>query len=169
MTAKIHAVNEVGSPGWLLSQFAVAMQCNLRGRWLWLQLYLCRCYRSTQATPQVRVAILCWYQSMNEFRRRLIMDGQGLSRFSKHYFNGPLGRGSKALPKDNIRQLLSVAGDVVEIKSHPGVFSADFAADFATTLAQETGFALPEAPYIFGEHEIVPDAKVHNYMQQLGR
>lgn len=169
MTTKIHAVNEVGSPGWLLSQFAVAMKCNLRGRWLWLQLYLCRCYRSPQATPQVRVAILCWYQSLNEFRRRLIMDGQGLTRFSKHYFNGPLGRGSKALRKDNIRQLLSVAGDVVEIKSHPGTFCADFAADFATTLAQETGFTLPDAPYIFGEHEIVPDAKVHNYMQQLER
>ncbi|VEC02128.1 Uncharacterised protein [Klebsiella pneumoniae] len=58
---------------------------------------------------------------------------------------------------------------MVEIKSHPGTFCADFAADFATTLAQETGFTLPDAPYIFGEHEIVPDAKVHNYMQQLER
>lgn len=163
-----HANDVVGSPGWLRGQFAKEMLSDGSDRWLWLQLYFSRCYRFPTTSPRIRVAILCWFQTLNDFRRRLIMDGQGLTRFVRDYSSGPLNRG-KPIVKDSVKQVLAFNGDVAEIKSKPTTFSPNFAVGISNELVNYTRNILPQPPYIFGEHEIIPDAQALIYIQMLER
>jgi hypothetical protein len=168
LLATTYSTEEVGSPGWLLGEFASAMQRQSHDRWLWLHLYLCCCYRRADTLPQQRVAILCWLQTLNDARRRLIMDGQGLTRFSQRAYSSPLERPIEA-QWDNIRRLLPDGGDVAEIKAMPGAFNAKAIASLATQIAEQSGHPCPPPPYIFGEHETAADARAMKYMQALER
>ncbi|MGL4351963.1 MAG: antiviral RADAR system adenosine deaminase RdrB [Plesiomonas shigelloides] len=164
----IQAAANVGSVDWLLGEFANTMLRGHANRWLWLYLYLCRRYQATDTHPLQRAAILCFWQTVNLLRRNLIMDGQGLTRFAEHYFGATLGRGKKS-PHDNFRRLWTASGDVTEIKSGPNAFSAEFTRPFAKAMAKNVGLQLPKPPYIFGEHEIYPDAKTQAYLENLER
>lgn len=168
LLAKTYSAEKVGSAGWLLSEFARAMQRRSYDRWLWLHLYFCCCYRCRETLPRQRVAILCWLQTLNDVRRRLIMDGQGLTRFSERYFSGPLGRGWEA-QRGNVQRLLPDNGDVAEIKATPEGFSPTFVSQLATLIAEQSGHPRPPPPYIFGEHETVADVRALKYMQALER
>lgn len=162
----IQAATNVGSADWLLGQLANIMQRGRANRWLWLYLYLCRRYQATETHPLQRAAILCFWQTVNLLRRSLIMDGQGLTRFAERYFAATLGRGKKS-QHDNFRRLWTAAGDVAEIKSGPNAFSAKFTKPFAKAMAKNAGLQLPKPPYIFGEHEIHPNAKTQAYLNNL--
>ena len=77
----------VGSADWLLGEFAMTMDKECSNRWLWLYIYLCHCYLQHTTNPKKRAAILCFWQKVNQLRRSLIMDGQGLTRFVEQYSN----------------------------------------------------------------------------------
>ncbi|MGL4926150.1 MAG: antiviral RADAR system adenosine deaminase RdrB [Plesiomonas shigelloides] len=168
LLANIQAATNVGSPDWLLGEFANNMQRGHANRWLWLYLYLCRRYQAKDTHPLQRVAILCFWQTINLLRRSLIMDGQGLTRFTERYYGATLGRGKKS-KNDNFRRLWATVDDVAEIKSGPNVFSAEFTSFFSKAMAKHSGIQLPKPPYIFGEHEIKPDAKTQAYLKNLER
>ncbi|HBL05279.1 MAG TPA: hypothetical protein DDZ61_22285 [Aeromonas salmonicida] len=166
LVASLPATN-VGSADWLLSEFALAMGRSEANRWLWLYVYLCRRYDEQHTHPLQRVAILCFWQTANQLRRSLIMDGQGLTRFAERYFDSALKRKPKR--HDNMRRLWSGACDVAEIKSKPAAFSAAFTRPFANAMAKNAGLSQPKPTYIFGEHEIRPDGKTQAYLQNLER
>jgi hypothetical protein len=166
--AALHATANVSSADWVLGELAQAMARGCDNRWLWLQLYLCRRYQAVDTHPLERTAILCWWQTVNALRRTQIMDGQGLTRFAERYFSSALGRGDKSR-HDNMRRLFAMPEDVAEIKSGPTTFSPTFSKRFSTALASLAGQPLPRAPYIFGEHEILPDARAKAYLETLER
>lgn len=157
----------LGSADWLLREFAMAMNRGEANRWLWLHLYLCRRYDEQHTHPLQRAAILCFWQTVNQLRRSLIMDGQGLTRFAERYFGSALDRKPKR--HDNMRRLWSGACDVAEIKSKPAAFSASFTRPFANAMTKNAGLSQPKPTYIFGEHEIRPDGKTLTYLQNLER
>ena len=164
--AAMYATASLGSLEWLLRGVALAMEGGHANRWLWLLLYLCRRYRSKETLPLERTAILCFWQTFNGLRRSLIMDGQGLTRFAEHYYNSNLGRGTESR-HDNLRRLFHTSGDVVEIKSGPNSFSPKFSQLFSKGLLKQSGLSQPTPPYIFGEHEIRPNANAQTYLQTL--
>lgn len=166
LVASLSAAN-VGSADWLLGEFAQAMGRGEVNRWLWLFVYLCRRYCEDGTHPYQRATILCFWQTVNQLRRSLIMDGQGLTRFTERYYGAYLGRGSDI--KANISRLWFTTGDVVEFKSMPDGFSAQYTRPFAKAMAKHAGLSQPKPPYIFGEHEIRPDGTAQAYLKNLER
>lgn len=168
ISSVLHANAISGEPNWILGMLAQTMSNGYQNRWLWLQLYLCRTYQSDDTHPLERTAILCFWQTVNAIRRRLIMDGQGLTRFAERYYAGPLGRKTKTY-HDNIKRLFASPGDVAEIKSSPKAFSYQFATDFSSALSTITNRSLIKPSYIFGEHEITPSTESLAYLNILER
>lgn len=161
----------VGSADWLLGEFARAMEDACSNRWLWLYVYLCRRYLLHATKPQMRVAILCFWQTINQLRRSLIMDGQGLTRFVERYSNSALRRGvsPRGGSADRVRKIWSGASDMAEIKSNLTAFDEKFAKKIAKELVEKAKLKLPPPPYIFGEHEIPLDGKTLASMLALER
>lgn len=160
--------SQIGSTEWLFNEFAHAMQYNSSNRWLWLYLYLCRSYRKPDTSPYVRTIVLCFWQTVNLIRRSLIMDGQGLTRFTERFYGATLRQGIND-NHDNIRRLWSCVNDVAEIKSGPNAFSAKYIRSLTKAMAQNASLPLPSPPYIFGEDEICLDNKTKTYLQNLER
>lgn len=166
LAASLSAANP-GTADWLLGEFAQAMGRGETNRWLWLYVYLCQRYNEQDTHPLQRAAILCFWQTVNQLRRSLIMDGQGLTRFAERYFSSAMKRKPKG--HDNFRRLWPTAADVAEIKSGPDAFSGKFTRPFAKAITKNTGLSQPKPTYIFGEHEIRPDGKTQAYVQNLER
>lgn len=166
LAGSLSAAN-TGSADWLLGEFAQAMCRGDANRWLWLYIYLCACYSDAETHPLQRAAILCFWQTVNQLRRSLIMDGQGLTRFAERYFGSAMHRKPKL--HDNYRRLWSSNADVAEIKSGPDAFSGEFTRSFTRGMTKTAELSQPKPPYIFGEHEIKPDSKALNYLQNLER
>lgn len=160
-------VAELGSADWLLGEFALTMVRGEANRWLWLHLYLCRRYSEDDSAPLQRAAILCFWQTINQLRRSLIMDGQGLTRFAERSFSSVMKRNPKG--HDNIRRLLPAIEDVAEIKSGPLAFKPKLIGEIARGLLANARLALPKPPYIFGESEIQLDMQALATMQALER
>ena len=158
---------DISSADWLLGEFAQAMERGEANRWLWLYIYLCRRYNEQDTHPLQRVAILCFWQTVNQLRRSLIMDGQGLTRFAERYYGASLGRAHGI--QSNISQLWPFGGDVAEFKSMPEGFSAKYTRPFAKAMAKHAGLSQPKPPYIFGEHEIHLDSTALAYLKNLER
>jgi hypothetical protein len=169
LLAASHATARVGSALWVCGQFAQAMMRDCANRWLWLLLYLFCLYRDPKLMPSWRVAILCWLQMFNDMRRRLIMDGQGLTRFVERYFQGPLGRGGEATLQDNVRRLLVGRGDMAEVKAMVGTFSSKFVSKLAVAVANQSKHHGVTPPYIFGEHEISLEGTAGHYLRSMER
>ncbi|WP_289141327.1 antiviral RADAR system adenosine deaminase RdrB [uncultured Pseudomonas sp.] len=169
LLAASHATATVGSASWVCGQFAQAMMRGCANHWLWLLLYLCCLYRDSNLLPSWRVAILCWLQMFNELRRRLIMDGQGLTRFVERYFQGPLRRGGVSLLQDNVRRLLVGREDVAEVKAMIGTFSSKFVSKLAGAVANQSKLHATIPPYIFGEHEISVEGSAGHYLRSMER
>ncbi len=89
------------------------------------------------------------------------------TRFTERYYGAYLGRGSDI--KANISRLWFTTGDVVEFKSMPDGFSAQYTRPFAKAMAKHAGLSQPKPPYIFGEHEIRPDGTAQAYLKNLER
>ncbi|MGL6123054.1 MAG: antiviral RADAR system adenosine deaminase RdrB, partial [Shewanella sp.] len=156
-----------GSADWLLGEFAQARKSGNSNCWLWLYVYLCRCYLDDTTRPLKRIAILCFWQTVNQIRRSLIMDGQGLTRFVERYNKSAIGRGGK--PVDRVERIWSGLGDVAEIKSSPSAFEKRFAKRIAKELVAKAKLQLPPPPYIYGEHEIPLDGKTLASIQAMER
>lgn len=169
LLATSHATATIGSASWVCGQFAQAMMRGCANHWLWLLLYLCCLYRDPKLLPSCRVAILCWLQMFNELRRRLIMDGQGLSRFVERYFQGPLRRGGVPLLQDNVRRILVGREDVAEVKAMIGTFSPKFVGKLAGAVTNQGKLHAAIPPYIFGEHEISIEGDTGHYLRSMER
>ncbi|VXC43571.1 conserved hypothetical protein [Enterobacterales bacterium 8AC] len=173
----------VGSADWILGEFARAMDKDHSNRWLWLYIYLCRCYLQHTTSPKKRAAILCFWQKVNLLRRSLIMDGQGLTRFVEQYSNSALKKGVSPTGgyAHRVEKVWSGANDVAEIKSNlttfddkapnglKSSFNNRFAAKIAAELVEKAKLQLPQPPYIFGEHEISLDGKTLASIQAMER
>lgn len=166
LAASQHAAS-VGSADWLLGEFAFAMGHCEANRWLWLHIYLCRRYAEENSHPLQRAAILCFWQTINQLRRSLIMDGQGLTRFAERSFGSAMKRNPKG--HDNIRRLLPASADVAEIKSGPMAFKPALVGEIARALLANASLSLPIPPYIFGESDIQLDMQALACMQALER
>ncbi|EPM4787776.1 antiviral RADAR system adenosine deaminase RdrB [Escherichia coli] len=166
--AKKNRGDENVSPGWLLSQLAHASDRKHPSRWLWLQLYLCHSYQLKGTHPLERTAILCFWLTVNALRRRIIMDGQGLTRFTERYFGGALRSGKKT-DSSNMRYLFAGKDDMAEVKATPNAFSHEMVAGFSSTLLNTLGIPPISPPYVFGEHEIKPDERTLRYIEALER
>ncbi|KTR87664.1 antiviral RADAR system adenosine deaminase RdrB [Pantoea dispersa] len=156
------------SPSWLLSQLAHASERKHPSRWLWLQLYLCHSYQLKDTHPLDRTSILCFWLTTNALRRRIIMDGQGLTRFTERYFGSALRSGKKT-DSGNMRYLFAGKDDVAEVKASPNAFSYEMVTGFSSTLLKTLGVPPVSPPYIFGEHEIQPDERTLRYIEALER
>lgn len=173
----------VGSADWLLGEFARAMDKQHSNRWLWLYIYLCRCYLQHTTNPKKRAAILCFWQKINQLRRSLIMDGQGLTRFVEQYSSSALKKGVRPTVGDahKVGIVWSGANDVAEVKSNltsfddnapngiKPLFNEKFAAKIAAELVEKATLQLPPPPFIFGEHEIPLDGKTLASIQAMER
>ncbi|EJG0582197.1 hypothetical protein WB856_002688 [Vibrio vulnificus] len=166
LTASQH-MTSLGSADWLLGEFAFAMSRCEANRWLWLHLYLCRRYTDEKSHPLQRAAILCFWQTINQLRRSLVMDGQGLTRFAERSFSSAMRRNPKG--HDNIRRLLPGTADVAEIKSGPMAFKPALVGEIARGLLANTSLSLPRPPYIFGEADIQLDMQALATIQALER
>ena len=166
LAASLSAANP-GSADWLLGEFAQAMDRGEANRWLWLYVYLCWRYNEQNTHPLQRAAILCFWQTVNQLRRTLIMDGQGLTRFAERYYRAALGRGGDY--QGNVRRLWAGSADVTEIKSMPLKFNPAFVSEIVRGLLANASLSLPKPPYIFGESDIQLDIQALATMQALER
>ncbi|WP_270806435.1 MULTISPECIES: antiviral RADAR system adenosine deaminase RdrB [Aeromonas] len=166
LATSLSAAN-LGSADWLLGEFAMAMDSGEANRWLWLYVYLCRRYNEQHTHPLQRSAILCFWQTVNQLRRSLIMDGQGLTRFAERYYQSALGRGGDY--QGNIRRLWVGQADLAEIKSGPLAFKPKLVGDIARGLIANASLSLPKPPYIFGESDIKLDMQALATMQAMER
>ncbi|WP_324014970.1 antiviral RADAR system adenosine deaminase RdrB [Aeromonas hydrophila] len=157
----------LGCADWLLGEFALSMKRNDANRWLWLHVYLCRRYSEQDSHPLQRAAILCFWQTVNQLRRSLIMDGQGLTRFAERYFQSAMQR--NPIGHNNIRRLWPVTEDVAEIKSGPLAFKPKLVSEIARGLIANASLSLPKPPYIFGESDIKLDMQALATMQAMER
>ncbi|ALU44890.1 antiviral RADAR system adenosine deaminase RdrB [Pseudoalteromonas rubra] len=162
-----HNINELNLQ-WLLVEFAKAICQRQANCWLWLHVFLSFIYQSSSTFESTRVAILCFWQTMNALRRRLIMDGQGLSRFVETY-NGSYLRKVGQPYQDNIRRIFAGKGDVAEIKSGLFSFTEKSIENFSQALLSSSNVTIPKAPYIFGEHEVVLNEGTRRYIDSLER
>lgn len=166
LAASLSAANP-GSADWLLGEVAQAMGRGEANRWLWLYAYLCQRYNEQGTHPLQRAAILCFWQTVNQLRRSLIMDGQGLTRFAERYYQAALGRGGDY--QGNVRRLWAGGTDVAEIKSGPFAFKPKLVSKIARGLIANASLSLPKPPYIFGESDIQLDMQALATMQALER
>jgi hypothetical protein len=166
LAASQRAAN-LGSADWQLGEFALAMSRGDANRWLWLYVYLCQRYNVQGTHPLQRAAILCFWQTVNQLRRSLIMDGQGLTRFAERYYQAALGRGGDY--QDNVRRLWAGGTDVAEIKSGPLAFKPKLVSEIARGLIANASLSLPKPPYIFGESDIKLDMQALATMQAMER
>ena len=113
------------------------------------------------------MSVLCFWQTINQLRRSLIMDGQGLTRFAERYFSSTMQR--KPTGHDNVRRLWPAAADLAEIKSGPLAFKPKLVGKIARGLLANACLSLPKPPYIFGEHEIPLDGKTLASMQAMAQ
>lgn len=157
----------LGSADWLLGEFALSMKRNDANRWLWLHVYLCRRFSEQDSHPLQRAAILWFWQTVNQLRRSLIMDGQGLTRFAERYYKAALGRGGDY--QGNIRRLWAGRADLAEIKSGPLAFKPKLVSEIARGLIANASLSLPKPPYIFGESDIKLDMQALATMQAMER
>ncbi|EIU7595047.1 hypothetical protein L3H95_001694 [Vibrio vulnificus] len=159
----------VGSADWVLGEFARAMVDESSNRWLWLYVYLCRCYLQYNTTPKKRAAILCFWQMINYLRRSLIMDGQGLTRFVEQYSNSDLKKGARITGNTahRVGKIWFGSSDVAEIKGMPSAFKNGFAKGISKALIEKVKLQLPLPPYIFGDHEIPVDGKTFTSIQAM--
>ncbi|EJL9326383.1 TPA: antiviral RADAR system adenosine deaminase RdrB [Vibrio cholerae] len=157
----------LGSANWLLGEFALSMKRSDANRWLYLYAYLCRRYDEQDSDPMQRAAILCFWQTVNQLRRSLIMDSQGLTRFAERYYQSALGRGGDY--QGNIRRLWAGQADVAEIKSGPLAFKPALVGEIARGLIAHSNLSLPKPPYIFGESDIQLDMQALATMRAMER
>jgi len=126
--------DDIRNPNWLKRQISLAVTLgDLDKAWLWLLVWLWTQYQSDNAPPMLRMSIFFLISALMSKRRHLIMDGQGLSRFSGIYGKFVSASGSRshtpkqrsAFAQGSVRKLFQGASDVAEIKISEKVFSPD--------------------------------------------
>lgn len=155
---------------WLLAQLAKAPQSS--EAWVWLVIWLWHTYRDEQAPTSVRVAVFYFFTELMVLRKELIMDGQGLTRFSEDFAHTALGGAAKGggVQTDNISRMLSAPGDLAEFKVSPNQIKTEVFAWMAKAIAQAQGAPLPELAGAFGYPHYLGFGPTHQkYLDSIER
>jgi len=148
---------------WLVMSLSRSLLAgDLETAWLWLYVALWCSYRNPESSMQERAAVLSVISEFSLLRRRLLMDGRGLRRFTERYYS-PSMRGLAresavlrvALDQDVARRVFVQASDQAELKVAPSSFSPEVANSLACAIdgrrADPMRGLLP--PAIDGSHE----------------
>ncbi|ELX09620.1 metallo-dependent hydrolase [Janthinobacterium sp. HH01] len=162
----LHAgATSVGSD-WLRAQLARSMLANdWTTGWRWYVTWLWYVYQDEATPAYTREVIYFLFASLMQIRRKVIMDGRGLTRFTRSYYNSSLRKGSSGLValQDSVRRLFVGRYDWAEVKIKPDDFTPQGVAEFARAIAQHSAVAVSN----FGGK--LSDVAVRNYVEQLER
>lgn len=126
---------------WMVKQLAIAASGReLQEAWTWLFTLLWRTYSESNRSMQTRAAILLLVVDIMVLRREMIMDGNGLRRFTTQYmFSRPRTMAKKqnrawdsVSQQEAIRRTYESPDDRAEIK----ISAATFCSQTSLTLAQ---------------------------------
>lgn len=109
---------------WLVWKMAnAASRDQFQVAWIWLLIVLWRTYRNGKMNVDARAVILLVIADVMVLRRRLLMDGNGLRRFTTQCFASPLrdvarrrARWETSSSQDAARRLFARRGDKAAIK-----------------------------------------------------
>jgi hypothetical protein len=124
---------------WILFQIARAMTAaNLQLAWQLLFVGLWYIYRTPSTSVQERVAVLAIIGELTILRRRLVMDGRGLRRFTERYYNPTLRKlarqPSASVDKDTARRIFVEKADMAELKVGPDGFDPSIVASLSKAI-----------------------------------
>lgn len=129
---------------WLKQQIAIHYsKGDIQSGWQWYILFLWRLYRQTPYS-KIRVSIFYLLATLMDVRRKLIMDGQGLSWFV-HYYDENLrftGEGQHR-ELNSLARLLQSSDDVAELKVTRHKFSPKNISNLCKALAEKELMAPP--------------------------
>lgn len=127
---------------------ATIISGGLQQAWLWLFVALWRTYRNKAATATVRAAVLLVVCELMLLRRRLIMEGRGLRRFSTRYYNIGMqtyarksAKWASSVYKDLSTRLFAHREDLAELKISTSSFTANLTAAFAQAVSGQEAIA----------------------------
>jgi hypothetical protein len=164
--AAIYGKSDAVDADWLRFRIARAMQANNVGKaWLLFVVWLWYLYQHKFSDAYVRILIFYLFAELMQVRARLIMRGQGLTRFTQQYYKQPLRMAKEGLPwmENTVRRLFIGRQDLAEIKIAPDSFSPELVAEFALTVARQAGITAAA----YGRN--LPDVAVCAYVAQLER
>jgi|GEM_PF-840695 len=160
---------------WLLRRLsAAARKHELQRAWIWLFILLLRTYRARKATPVTRAIILLVVADVMVLRRQMLLNGNGLRRFTTEVFHSSLRKEAafheiwrETSMRETTRRLFTRPGDKAEIKICSGSLkSSSVVAVFARAaherlmslsvksarLEEDTGAALSRSHWHFCAH-----------------
>ena len=132
-------VDKVIDQRWILFQIAQAMvAANLQSAWQLLFVGLWYVYKKPATTMQERVAVLVVIGELTILRRRLVMDGRGLRRFTERYYNPSMRKlarqPSVSVDADTARRIFVENEDLAELKVGPDGFNPSVAASLSKAI-----------------------------------
>lgn len=158
---------------WLVYQLASTISANrISLAWLWLVIYLWATFRTPDALLCERAAICYLINGLMGLRRKIIMDGQGLTRFATDYYAAPLRKhgNGHADAIDRVNRLLPGQSDVAEIKIMTDAFGPAIASQVANALVASTNIRLPYLPTVrTADFDLTRDPFTSNYVAHLNR
>ena len=151
-------------PRWLRQQIARSFSdANIAKAWHWFLIWLWTHYQHEECPGLLRITIFYLLNSLMVLRRKIIMDGPGLSRFVQYY--------SRDLRDSNVHfssinaagTLFQNAEDVAELKVTQGKFGPQAIATWLGQLAKSSGIQAPNG--------LMPlsGAKAGNYRAMMER
>lgn len=131
-------------PLWIRQQIARNMlSANIATAWHWFLIWLWAHYQASDCPRNLRMAIFYLLNSLMALRRKLIMDGQGLTRFVSFY-DRPLRNGSEySNGISAANTLFQHADDVAELKVTQGKFEPKAIGKWLAQLAASSGTSAP--------------------------
>lgn len=131
-------------PRWIRQQIARNMlSANIKTAWHWFLIWLWTHYQARDCSLHLRMTIFYLLNSLMALRRKLIMDGQGLTRFVGFY-DRPLRYGREypnGISAGNT--LFQHIDDVAELKVTQGKFEPKAIGKWLAQLAASSGIATP--------------------------
>ncbi|MDP1977620.1 antiviral RADAR system adenosine deaminase RdrB [Undibacterium sp.] len=132
-------------PRWIRQQIARnILNSNIAKAWHWFLIWLWTHYQAKKCPHNLRMAIFYLLNSLMTLRRKLIMDGQGLTRFVGFY-DRPLRYGREYSNGINAANtLFQHADDVAELKVTQGKFEPKAIGKWLAQLAAFSGIPTPD-------------------------
>lgn len=126
-------------------------QMHIAHAWQWLQYWLWQKFRLVSTPLEVRAAILWLQIELMSLRKQLLMDGQGLTRFTRKYrHRSQFNAETTGELADNIERIMAGYGDLAEIKLGTNAFSPGWIAQIARAVLNAQKLPPPERKEYFG-------------------
>lgn len=146
---------------------------HLSQAWLWLQVWLWQRFRQSDTVLEVRVAILWLQIELMSLRHRLVMDGQGLTRFARTYFPEHLRQKTKEHSNsellDSMTRIMAGQSDLAEIKLGTNGFLPSKIASLARAAITAQKLPLPKPGGAFGIISAPPESQQQAQLDALER